>query len=190
MFVWDAIYRPIIDELNKMKITYDQFELIVPQCFRNERQSFLTDMDDKIEEINNRIEDDDDGNNLMTETQKESVKMEDNIKTSSASQNISQESSQSYDLEQLLSNAQPTSTFDKIIIPDDSRELAIKLIQKHIRAMNDRIAVNQCTYIIEYVHCVYIYVAVRARNQFFENWLNPGLTLQYTVTATETEVFK
>jgi len=42
---------------------------------------------------------------------------------------------------------EPVHTFQKIIIEDNSRELAIKFIQKHIRAVKDRVTVNECMYI-------------------------------------------
>jgi len=137
-----GVYRPVIEELNNMKITYDQFELSIPRCFRNERQSFLDDMNNKIDEINNRILIEE-NNNLLNEIQNESIKIED-VK-SSTSQFIGQESSKSYfDVDKFVFDVQPVTAFEKIISADNSRELSIKLIQKHIRAVRDRVAVNEC----------------------------------------------
>ncbi|CAH1738693.1 unnamed protein product [Aphis gossypii] len=132
-----SIYTPIIEELNNMKITYDQFELRVPRFFRNERRSFLNDMDDKIDEINNRIAIEE-NNNLLSEIQSESIETED-VKLSSTSQ----ESSESqFDVDKFVFNIQP-ETFQTITSEDNSRELAIKFIQKHIRAVKDRVTVNE-----------------------------------------------
>jgi len=126
-----------------MKITYDQFELSIPRCFRNERLSFLDDINNKIDEINNRILIEE-NNNLLSETQNESIKIED-VKQSSTSQLISQESSESYfDVDKFVHDIQPVTTFEKIISADNTREFSIKLIQKHIRAVRDRVAVNEC----------------------------------------------
>jgi len=139
-----GVYRPIIEELNNMKITYDQFELSIPQCFRNERLLFLDDMNNKIDEINNRISIDE-NNNLLNEIQNESIAAIEDVKQSSTSQLISQESSESYfDVEKFVFDVQPVTAFEKIISADNSRELSIKLIQKHIRAVRDRVAVNEC----------------------------------------------
>ncbi|XP_060876495.1 dynein regulatory complex protein 11-like isoform X1 [Metopolophium dirhodum] len=125
-----------------MKITYDQFELSIPRCFRNERLSFLDDMDNKIDEINNRILIEE-NNNLLSEIQNENIETGD-VKRSSTSQLISQESSESYfDVDKFVFDVQPVTTFEKILSADNSRELSIKLIQKHIRAVKDRVAVNE-----------------------------------------------
>lgn len=141
-----------------MKITYDQFELSIPRCFRNERLSFLDDMDNKIDEINNRILIEE-NNDLLIEIPNESIKIDD-VKRSSTSQLISQESSESYfDVDKFVSNTQPVIKFEKISA-DNSRELSIKLIQKHIRAVRDRVAVNECK-------CVYIYAIATNIIEYF-----------------------
>lgn len=128
-----------------MKITYDQFELRVPRFFRNERRSFLDDMDDKIDEINNRIVIEE-NNNLLSEIQNENIEIED-VKLSSTSQ----ESSESqFDVDKFVFDVQP-ETFQAIISKDNSRELAIKLIQKHIRAVKDRVTVNECIYAYKFM---------------------------------------
>lgn len=139
-------YRPIIEELNNMKITYDQFELRVPRFFRNERQSFLDDMDDKIDKIKNRIVIEESNNSLLSEIQSESIETE-NVKLSSTSQ----ESSESqFDVDKFVFDVQP-ETFQIITSEDNSRELAIKLIQKHIRAVKDRVTVNECKYAYKFM---------------------------------------
>jgi len=126
-----------------MKITYEQFELSIPRCFRNERLSFLDDMDSKIDDINNRILIEE-NNNLLSEIKSEIIEIED-VKRSNNSQFISQESSESYfDVDKLVLDAQSTPTFQKVIDADNSRESSIKFIQKHIRAVRDRVAVNEC----------------------------------------------
>jgi len=99
-------------------------------------------MDNKIDEINNRISIEE-NNNLLSEIQNENIETED-VKRSITSQLISQESSESYfDVDKFVFDAQPV-TFEKILSADNSRELSIKLIQKHIRAVRDRVAVNEC----------------------------------------------
>lgn len=128
-----------------MKITYDQFELRIPRFNRNERRSFLNDMDNKIDEINNRIVIDE-NDNLLSEIQNENIQ---NIQTEDAKlSSTSQQSSESqFDVEKFVFDVEPVHTFQKIIIEDNSRELAIKFIQKHIRAVKDRVTVNECMYI-------------------------------------------
>jgi len=127
-----------------MKITYDKFELSIPRCFRNERLSFLEEIDHKIDEINNRILIEENNNEIINETQNEIIAVED-VKRSSTSQFISQESSESYfDVNKFNLDEQPAPTFRKIPSADNSRELSIKLIQRHIRAVRDRVAVNEC----------------------------------------------
>lgn len=134
-----------------MKITYDQFELSIPRCFRNERLSFLDDMDNKIDEINNRILIEENNNNLMSDIQNESIEIE-VVKRTITSQLISQESSESYfDVDKFVHDIQPVTKFEKIISADNSRELSIKFIQKHIRAVRDRVAVNECIYAYEFI---------------------------------------
>ncbi|KAL4090726.1 hypothetical protein QTP88_025507 [Uroleucon formosanum] len=134
--------RPIIEELNNMKVTYEQFELSIPRCFRNERLSFLDDMDNKIDEINNRILIEE-NNNLLSEIQNESIEIE-VVKRSITSQLLSQESSESYfNVDKFVHDIQPVTKFEKIISADNSRELSLKFIQKHIRAVRDRVAVNE-----------------------------------------------
>jgi len=129
-----------------MKITYDQFELRVPRFFRNERQSFLDDMDDKIDKIKNRIVIEESNNSLLSEIQSESIETE-NVKLSSTSQ----ESSESqFDVDKFVFDVQP-ETFQIITSEDNSRELAIKLIQKHIRAVKDRVTVNECKYAYKFM---------------------------------------
>jgi hypothetical protein len=127
-----------------MKITYDQFELRIPRFNRNERRSFLNDMDNKIDEINNRIVIDE-NDNLLSEIQNQNIQ---NIQTEDAKlSSTSQQSSESqFDVEKFVFDVEPVHTFHKIIIEDNSRELAIKFIQKHIRAVKDRVTVNECMY--------------------------------------------
>ncbi|XP_025193072.1 dynein regulatory complex protein 11-like, partial [Melanaphis sacchari] len=133
-----SIYTPIIEELNNMKITYDEFELRIPRFFRNERRLFLDDMDNKINEINNRIVMEE-NNDLLSEIQNENIEIED-VKLSSASL----ESSESqFDVEKFVFDVQPVPKFHKITSEDNSKELAIKFIQKHIRAVKDRVTVNE-----------------------------------------------
>lgn len=133
-----------------MKINYEQFELSIPRCFRNERLSFLDDMDTKIDEINNRISTEE-NNNLLSEIKNERIETED-LNRSNNSQFISQESSESYfDVDKFVLDAQSAPTLQKVTSADNSRESSIKFIQKHIRAARDRVAVNECI-------CVYIYV--------------------------------
>jgi len=101
-------------------------------------------MDNKIDEIKNRILIEE-NNKLSSEIQNEIIEIDD-VKRSSASQLISQESSESYfDVDKFVFDTQPVTTFEKIVSADNSRELSIRLIQKHIRAVRDRVAVNECT---------------------------------------------
>lgn len=133
-----------------MKVTYEQFELSIPRCFRNERLSFLDDMDNKIDEINNRILIEE-NNNLLSEIQNESIEIE-VVKRSITSQLLSQESSESYfNVDKFVHDIQPVTKFEKIISADNSRELSLKFIQKHIRAVRDRVAVNECIYAYEFM---------------------------------------
>ncbi|XP_015377577.1 PREDICTED: uncharacterized protein LOC107171834, partial [Diuraphis noxia] len=137
-----GIYRPLIEELNYMKINYEQFELSIPRCFRNERLSFLDDMDNKIDEINNRILTED-NNNSLSEIKNERIEIED-VNGSNNNQFISQESSESYlDVDKFVIDAQSAPTLQKVTSADNSRESSIKFIQKHIRAARDRVAVNE-----------------------------------------------
>jgi len=116
-------------------------------------------MDNKIDEINNRILIEE-NNNLLIEIPNESIKIDD-VKRSSTSQLISQESSESYfDVDKFVFDTQPVIKFEKILSADNSRELSIKLIQKHIRAVRDRVAVNECK-------CVYIYAIATNIIEYF-----------------------
>lgn len=122
------------------KISYDKFELKIPRCFRIERQTLLKQMDNDIDEMNTQI-----NNTLdMTEDMLEEEKnVEHNLLT--ANQTDSEGSSLSdVDVITLMRNDQKIpEKFQEITREEIQRQMAIKLIQKHIRAMRDRIFVNE-----------------------------------------------
>jgi len=106
-------------------------------------------MDNKIDEINNRISTEE-NNNFLSEIKHKRIEIDD-VNQSNNSQFISQESSESYfDVHKFVLNSQSASTLQKVTSADNSRESFIKFIQKHIRAARDRVAVNECI-------CVYFY---------------------------------
>lgn len=132
---------PIIGELANIKVTYDQFELQIPQCFREERQEFLDEIDFKINEINTRVIIE---NTSSSEINEDMGDAEENW--SNSSQLISQKSSESeFNLTTYLYNEQKIipQIIQGITEEDILKELAIKFIQKHIRAVMDRKIVNE-----------------------------------------------
>lgn len=134
--------RPIIDQLISVHVTYDEFELNIPRCFRNERRSFLDDIDNKIDEIYNRIR-------IENENSSETTKEESEEHHSNTIQVASSETiNSSLDvisfrnvIEQKMPERFTDTTKEK-----HSREMAIKLLQRHIRAVRDRIIGNECMY--------------------------------------------
>lgn len=125
-----------------MRVTYDQFELKIPRYFRDERQSFLNEMDNKIDEINKRLTAEE---NSLNEMHEERI---DNERSSSIIESVRMGTSDSVlDVAASTDNEQhsPQKLID--ITDNDILEgLAIELIQKHIRAASDRVAVNECEY--------------------------------------------
>lgn len=136
-----------------MKVTYDQFELKVPRCFRDDRLTFLKEMDGEIHEINKRTELENNGSNLIKirgedeqEEEDEDVELKEN--SSSVGQSVSRQSVESgLDVVALMHDEQPLilERFREITDEEILRTKSIKLIQKHIRAMRDRISVNERT---------------------------------------------
>ncbi|VVC37808.1 P-loop containing nucleoside triphosphate hydrolase [Cinara cedri] len=128
-----SIYTPVTEELANLKLTYDQFELQIPRCFRDERQLFLNDIDKQIDEIHSQVE----------------IEEEDRVDeqgSSAASSQTSSKETLDSDLNAatFLNHEQQTSLIlPQITRQDIRRELAIKFIQKHIRAANDRKIVNE-----------------------------------------------
>jgi len=93
----------------------------------------LDDLDNKIDEINNRIIVQD---NNSSEMHKEEIDKEIRRKTSDSR----------FDLSAFKHNKQHNipQKFGEIIDKDILEGLAVELIQKHIRAASDRVAVNEC----------------------------------------------
>lgn len=122
-------------------MTYDQFELKIPRCFREERQEFLDQINSKIDEINTRKEIE---NASSSEINEELNDEEENW--SNDSQLISQKSSESeFNLTTYLYNEQKIipQILQGITEEDILKELAIKFIQKHIRALRDCKIINE-----------------------------------------------
>lgn len=146
--------RPVIDQLVVLKVSYDQFELKIPRCFRDERQIFLKEINNEIEAINKRTGLENNNSNLskIREEDEHERKEEDkyvklNEHFSSVSQSISQQTLESgLDVVTLMHNDQPfiPERFREITDEDILRTKSIQLLQKHIRAMRDRVFVNEC----------------------------------------------
>lgn len=136
--------RPIIEQLINVHVTYDQFELNIPKCFRNERRSLLDDMDNKIDEIYNQIR-------IENENSSETIK-EGRIEEhqSNITQMVSSETLNSstdvISFKNLTEQKIPERFLDNVKAKQARELLAIKLLQKHIRAMRDRIIGNECMY--------------------------------------------
>lgn len=118
-----------------LRTTYDDFELRVPRCFRHERRSLLYRVDRKIDEINGRD---------AGATEPEDLAMS---KISSRSTTVGRggESSDSdFDLTKFLDNEKLVpQALQRTTDAEIARETAVKLVQRHIRAMRDRIVVNE-----------------------------------------------
>lgn len=125
-----------------LKLTYDQFELRIPRVFRDERLSFLDNVDKRIDEIHSQVE--------TTEEQEEG-EVNEQGSSAEASQTSSKETVDSdlnaatfmYSEQQSMPLRLPQITDEDI-----QKGLAIKFIQKHIRAANDRKVVNECMDVI------------------------------------------
>lgn len=158
---YNALYyiinRPIIDELITERVTHDQFELKIPRCFRDDRRSFLDEMDSSVDNITRCMkaesidlfeiqEEEGEDEERQYEEKKEKYDVEEVITNDDGS--VSQESSKSnIDIAGLMQNENSMpERFQEITDADVLRSLAIKLIQKHIRAMRDRIIINECMY--------------------------------------------
>lgn len=160
---YNALYyiinRPIIDELITERVTHDQFELKIPRCFRDDRRFFLDEMDSSVDNIIKGMktesidlfeiqeeEEEGDEEERQYEEKKEKYEVEEGI--TNDDQSVSQESSKSnIDIAGLMQNENSMpERFQEITDADVLRSLAIKLIQKHIRAMRDRIIINECIY--------------------------------------------
>jgi len=150
--------RPVIEQLVVLKVTYDQFELKVPRCFRDERQTFLKEINNEIDEINNRTELENNNSNpseIRGEDEQERREedkyyVELNEHFSSVGQSISQQTLESgLDVVTLMCNDQPfiPERFREITVEEILRTKSIKLLQKYIRAMRDRIFVNECIFL-------------------------------------------
>lgn len=126
--------RPVTKELADLKLTYDQFELQIPQCFRDERKSFLDDVDKQIDEIHRRVE------------IEEEHRVDEQGPSAASSKTSSNETLYSdLNAATFLNHEQQTPLIlAQLTRQDIQRELAIKFIQKHIRAANDRKIVNEC----------------------------------------------
>lgn len=141
--------RPVIEELKNMKVQYDQFELKIPRCFRDERRSLLDDINNEIDEINKRMFEEN-FSEIHEEETEETGDLEEHL--SSASHSTSGETSESeFDAATIFLNEQKMQiNFRGITEEDVERELAIKYIQKHIRAAKDRVIVNESMHIVDY----------------------------------------
>lgn len=159
--LYNIINRPIIDELITQRVTHDQFELKIPRCFQNDRRPFLNEMDSVVENIIRRKkaestnlfeiqEEEEEGEGGEEERQYEEKKEKYEVEEEMINddQLVSQESSESnIDIIGLKQNENSMpERFKEITDADILRSLAIQLIQKHIRAMRDRIIINECMY--------------------------------------------
>lgn len=151
------INRPIIDELITERVTHDQFELKIPRCFRDDRRSFLDEMDSAIDNIIRCMkaesidlfeiqEEEEEEEKRQYEEKKEKYEVEERM--TNDVQSVNQESSKSnIDIAGLMQNENSMpERFQEITDADVLKSLAIELIQKHIRAMRDRIIINECIY--------------------------------------------
>lgn len=125
-------------------MTYDEFEMIIPRCFRDDRQSFLNHIDNKIDDIYRRtttVENDSVG------VTRKLIDFERPIGGSSiAGQSVSENSSDfDYDVMKFIHREKQLipQKFHRITDGNIAREKALRLIQSHIRAMRDRVIVNE-----------------------------------------------
>lgn len=133
--------RPIIEQLIIHQITHDQFELNIPRCFCIERQTLLEQVDSDIDEITKHI---DLKNNIDEKQEGNDLKDDRSIVNNSDSEDSSESD---FDVLTLMQNKHNIpERFTEITREEILRKSAIKLIQKHIRAMHDRIFVNECMY--------------------------------------------
>lgn len=136
--------RPIIEQLINAHVTYDQFELNIPQCFRSERRLLLDDMDNKIDEIYNQIRIENENSSEITKEGR--IEEHQSSVTQLASEEISNSSEDVISFKNLTEQKIPERFLDKAKEKRLRELLAIKLLQKHIRAMRDRIIGNECMY--------------------------------------------
>lgn len=145
--------------LENLKVTYDKFELRIPRYFRDERKSFLDQIDSEIDAIHKRIEKENDDSNEIKEEIDEAKEVKE-VKEDeyNSSQLITQESSESdIDLDILMkSEEKMPQKFRKRTDEDIAKEAALIFLQKHIRAAKDRVLANECKF--DRVHNTYIYI--------------------------------
>lgn len=142
-------HRPVIEELKTIKVLYEQFELKIPRCFRDERRSLLDDINNEIDEIKRQLIEERNSSKIHEEA-KEIGDLEEHL--SSARYSTSEETSESeFDVATIFLNEQKMQfNFRGITEEDIIRKLAIKYIQKHIRAAKDRMIVNESMSFIDY----------------------------------------
>lgn len=146
-------------------MTYDQFELSIPRCFRNERRSLLDDMDNKIDEIYNQMRRENENSSETTKEERIEEHQSINDQNQSnhnqlASPETSNSSVDVISFRKLMEQKMPERYLDNVKAKQERELLAIKLLQKHIRAMRDRIIGNECMYFgyIDVKNCFDIYL--------------------------------
>lgn len=144
--VWAS--RPIVEQLVALRATYDDFEMIVPRCFRDERRPFLNHVDDKIDEISRRtaaVRAD----HSVGVTARELIDLEVPTvgkRSPVAGRSVGGESSEfDYDVAKYDHDEKQSMplTVRRTADGEVERETALKLVQSHIRAMRDRVIVNE-----------------------------------------------
>ncbi|XP_050527914.1 dynein regulatory complex protein 11-like [Daktulosphaira vitifoliae] len=134
-----SIYTPVIETLNKMKVQYSSFELILPKYFQNDRRLFLNEINSKIDKIYNKMEQENEIDILSEVDENEKTEESSIIYLKREESSVSE-----FDVTTFKSMEEMTpARFQKVTEEDLERTQALLFIQKHIRASRDRIYANE-----------------------------------------------
>lgn len=138
--------RPVTGELANLELDYDQCELRIPRCFRDERREFLDDLDGQIDGImhGSRMENEDPSQILKEDGEVDSDRAPAASQTSSNDTLGSNLNAATFAHDQQPQTTPPN--LPKINHGDVQREsAAIAFIRDHVGAADDRMAVNERT---------------------------------------------